>query len=241
MGRQRLDVVLVGRGLASTREQARGLIMGGAVRVEGRPASKPGMQIPEQSAVEVAAPPPFVGRGGSKLAHALDVFGATVAGLTGLDVGASTGGFTDCLLQRGAVRVYAVDVGYGQLDYRLRTDPRVVVWERVNARYPLQLPEPVDIATVDVSFISLELVLPSIVAELKPGGRIVALVKPQFEIGKGKVGKGGVVRDANLHAEVLSRIVNWVVDHRLRIEGLTPSPLLGDAGNREFLLGLKRE
>lgn len=241
MGRQRLDVVLVGRGLASTREQARGLIMGGAVRVEGRPASKPGMQIPEQSAVEVAAPPPFVGRGGVKLAHALDVFGATVAGLTGLDVGASTGGFTDCLLQRGAVRVYAVDVGHGQLDYRLRTDPRVVVRERVNARYPLQLPEPVDIATVDVSFISLELVLPTIVAELKPGGRIVALVKPQFEIGKGKVGKGGVVRDASLHAEVLSRIVNWVVAHHLRIEGLTPSPLLGDAGNREFLLGLKRE
>ena len=186
MGRQRLDVLLVGRGLANSREQARGLIMGGAVRVDGRPASKPGLLVQEQSGVEVAAPPPFVGRGGIKLACALDVFGITVVGLTALDVGASTGGFTDCMLQRGAVRVYAVDVGYGQLDYRLRTDPRVVVRERVNARYPLQLPEPVDLATVDVSFISLEMVLPSILAELKPGGRVVALIKPQFEVGRGK-------------------------------------------------------
>ncbi|MSQ26747.1 MAG: TlyA family RNA methyltransferase [Dehalococcoidia bacterium] len=241
MARQRLDVVLVGRGLASTREQARGLIMGGAVRVEGRPASKPGLLVHEQSGIEVAATPRFVGRGGLKLERALDAFGIEVSGCAALDVGASTGGFTDCLLQRGAVRVYAVDVGYGQLDYRLRTDPRVVVRERVNARYPLQLPEPVDLATVDVSFISLEMVLPSITAELRPGGRIVALVKPQFEVGRGKVGKGGVVRDAALHAEVLSRIVNWSVDHQLRILGLTPSPLLGDAGNREFLLGLKRQ
>lgn len=239
MPRQRLDVILVERGLAPTRERARSLIMGGSVRVGDHTAPKPGMLLPEAVEVQVTAPPPFVGRGGIKLQHALDVFGLDVRGRNAVDVGASTGGFTDCLLQRGAASVVAIDVGHGQLDYRLRSDPRVVVRERVNARHPLDLPGSVDLATVDVSFISLELVLPNVAAAVGRGGDIVALVKPQFEVGKGQVGKGGVVRDAAQHAAVLARIINWALGQDLRLQGLTPSPLLGDAGNREFLLHMK--
>jgi len=241
MPRQRLDVILVERGLAPTRERARSLILGGSVRVGHQPAPKPGTLVAENAEVHVAAPSPYVGRGGLKLEHALESFGITVAGRSAVDVGASTGGFTDCLLQRGAARVAAVDVGYGQLDYRLRNDPRVVVRERVNARHPLDLPFPVDLATVDVSFISLELVLPNVAAAVGPEGAIIALVKPQFEVGKGQVGRGGVVRDPAQHAAVLSRIINWALAHGLRLWGLIPSPLLGDAGNREFLVHLQPE
>ncbi len=240
MARNRLDVLLLERGLAPTREKARGLIMAGSVRVADRVVDKPGTLIPEDAVIHVAEPPPFVGRGGLKLAHALDQFHVDVTGLTVLDIGASTGGFTDCMLQRGARRAYAVDVGHGQLDYRLRQDTRVVVIERVNARYPLHLPELADLASIDVSFISVTQVIPSVLLSLEPGSRLLVLVKPQFEVGKGKVGKGGVIRDAKLHCEALSTCINWAVSHGLRFENLTPSPILGNAGNREFFLLLRK-
>ena len=221
------------------------MVMAGDVQVADGRVLKAGTLIAPDAPLAVTQPPPYVGRGGIKLAHALDTFGIDPSGWTCLDVGASTGGFTDCMLQRGARKVWAVDVGHGQLDYRLRTDPRVEVREGVNARHPLNLPEPVDLATIDVSFISLELVLPAATSALRPGGTVLALVKPQFEAGRGKVGKGGVVRDASVHRDVLSRLINWVVSNRaglsLRVRGLTPSPILGDAGNREFFLYLAKE
>ena len=241
MARSRLDHILVERGLAPTRARARSMIMGGSVQVAEQPVLKPGFMVLGEASIHVRQPAPYVSRGGQKLSHALNVFGISPQGLLALDVGASTGGFTDCLLQRGARRVYAVDVGYGQLDYRLRTDPRVVVRERVNARYPLDLPEPADLATIDVSFISVERIIPAVLLSLRPGSPMVVLVKPQFEVGKGKVGKGGVVRDPALHAEVLSRLINWAVAQPVRIAGVTPSPLLGAAGNREFFLALRKE
>ena len=236
---ERLDVLLVQRGLAPSREQAQALILAGQVWVEGRPAPRAGTRVPTEAAVEVQGRLPYVSRGGVKLAHALDAFGLEVGGWVALDVGASTGGFTDALLQRGAARVYAVDVGRGQLDWRLRRDPRVVVLEGVNARYPYNLPEAVDLATVDVSFISLTKVLPETARHLKPGGRIVALVKPQFEARREEVGRGGVVRDPLVHAAVLGRMARWCGEHRFRVRGLTASPILGDAGNREFFLLLQ--
>ncbi|MBI4313079.1 MAG: TlyA family RNA methyltransferase [Chloroflexi bacterium] len=237
--KQRIDLLLVEQGLAESRERAQALVMAGHVTAGGKAVSKPGQQVDAKAALAVAAPLPYVGRGGFKLAHALETFGLHVRGAVALDVGASTGGFTDCLLQRGAERVYAVDVGYGQLDQRLRQDGRVVVMERLNARYPFDLPQLVDLATVDVSFISLALVLPSVAQHVKPGEDIIALVKPQFEAQRGQVGKGGVVRDVRVHAEVLARVIVWAVEHGFRLRGLTPSPLLGDAGNREFLLWLE--
>ncbi len=237
--KQRVDLLLVERGLAESLEKAQALLMAGRVTANGKPITKPGQQVGVSCQLAVSAPMPYVGRGGFKLAHALDEFGVDVTGATALDVGASTGGFSDCLLQRGAQRVYALDVGYGQLDQRLRRDPRVVVMEHVNARYPFQLPELVDVATVDVSFISLALVLPSVAKHIKPAGHIVALVKPQFEAKRGQIGKGGVVKDPKVHAEVLAKAIVWVVEHGFRLQGLTPSPLVGDAGNREFLLLLQ--
>ena len=240
MTRHRLDTLLVEQGLAPTREKARALIMAGSVRVADRVTDKPGALVPSDAAIQVTQPEPYVGRGGKKLAHALDSFRIDPGGQVAVDIGASTGGFTDCLLQRGVRSVYAVDVGYGQLDYRLRTDPRVVVLERVNARYPLHLPESGDLATIDVSFISVTMIIPSVLLALKPNSLIITLVKPQFEVGKGKVGKGGVVRDPQLHAEVLSKCINWAVNQGIRITGLTPSPILGDAGNREFFLLLRK-
>jgi len=217
------------------------MVMAGYVQVGGRLVIKPGTLVAAGSSIRVIQPLPFVSRGGLKLAHALDVFHLCPRGLACLDVGASTGGFTDCLLQRGARKVYAVDVGHGQLDYRLRQDPRVDVMERVNARHGIDLPEKADLAAIDVSFISLELVIPPTARCLTADGVLLALVKPQFEAGRGKVGKGGVVRDPKVHAEVLSRLINWVVrDGGLRLAGLTPSPVLGDAGNREFFLCLTK-
>jgi 23S rRNA (cytidine1920-2'-O)/16S rRNA (cytidine1409-2'-O)-methyltransferase len=189
----------------------------------------------------VRAHPQYVGRGGDKLAHALTVFGLHPDAMTCGDIGASTGGFTDVLLQRGAARVYAIDVGTGQLDYRLRVDPRVVVLERVNARFALPITEPLDLITIDVSFISLELILLTARAALRPGGQIVALVKPQFEAGRERVGKGGVVRDVAVHRDVLHRCILWAIDHGFRLRGLTTSPILGDKGNREFFMLLERE
>ncbi|MDO8491139.1 MAG: TlyA family RNA methyltransferase, partial [Dehalococcoidia bacterium] len=201
---------------------------------------KPGTLVPEDADIRLAERPLYVSRGGIKLAHALDAFGIDVTSLAALDIGASTGGFTDCLLQRGARRVYAVDVGYGQIDYRLRTDPRVVMMERLNARHPFSLPEPVDLVTVDVSFISVEMVLPNAAALLKPGGVIIVLVKPQFEAGREQVGKGGIVRDPQVHAQVLGRFISWAVAQGLRFGGLVASPIAGAEGNREFLALLRK-
>ena len=234
----RLDQLVHQLGLAETRERARALIMAAHVRVEGQVVDRPGTAVDPGATVEVTGSQPFVGRGGLKLAHALDHFGIDPAGLTALDVGASTGGFTDCLLQRGAVRVFAVDVGYGQLDYRLRRDPRVVVMERVNAHYPFELEASSQIAVVDVSFISLTKVLPNVLPHLAPGSAIVCLVKPQFEAGRGEVGRGGIVRDPAVHGAVLANVSLWAIDQDLRVLGIAPSPVLGDKGNREFLIHL---
>jgi len=235
----RLDVLLVERGLAPTREKAQALIMAGQVRLDGAAADKAGRQVSREAKVEVIAGLPYVSRGGLKLAHALDSFSISVAGLVALDVGASTGGFTDCLLQRGAARVYALDVGYGQLDYKLRTDPHVVVMDRVNAHYPFELPEKADMATVDVSFISVLKVLPNVIPHVRLGGSLLVLVKPQFEAERGQVGKGGIVKDPRVHAQVLTKVLLWAIDGRLGLRGLVPSPILGTEGNREFLLWLR--
>ena len=240
MTRHRLDTLLVEQGLAPTREKARALIMAGSVRVADRVTDKPGALVPSDAVIQVTQPEPYVGRGGKKLAHALDSFRIDHGGQVALAIGASTRGFTDCLLQHGASRVYAVDVGYGQMAYRLRTDPRVVVLERVSARYPLNLPELGDLATIDVSFISVTMIIPSVLLSLKPNSLLITLVKPQFEVGKGKVGKGGVFRDPLLPSQVLSKCINWAVNQGIRIAGLTPSPILGDAGNREFFLLLRK-
>ncbi|MBI4338990.1 MAG: TlyA family RNA methyltransferase [Chloroflexi bacterium] len=237
--KRRIDLLLVEQGLATSQEKAQALLMAGVVTVDGAPVTKPGALVPADAEVRIAEPQPYVGRGGLKLAHALEEFGLSVKGSVCLDAGASTGGFTDCLLQRGASRVYALDVGYGQLDQRLRSDPRVVVMERVNARYPFQLSEPVDVATVDVAFISLTLVLPPVAEHVKPGGSIVALVKPQFEAARKQVGKGGVIKDPQVHAAALAKTIAWAVSHGFRLRWVTPSPLLGDAGNREFFLWLE--
>jgi 23S rRNA (cytidine1920-2'-O)/16S rRNA (cytidine1409-2'-O)-methyltransferase len=233
----RLDRLLVERGLAPTREKAQALIMAGAVLVDGRKAAKSGQPVGVEARVEVLAQPPFVGRGGLKLDAAIAHFGICVADRICLDIGASTGGFTDCLLQRGAARVHAVDVGAGQLDWKIRSDPRVIVHEKLNARYLRRedLGEPIDLTVCDVSFISVILILPAIYPLLQPGGEIVILVKPQFEAGKGQVGKGGIVREPELHQAACRR-----VDHALRQSGyetaIIESPILGAEGNREFLL-----
>jgi 23S rRNA (cytidine1920-2'-O)/16S rRNA (cytidine1409-2'-O)-methyltransferase len=236
MAKRRLDTLLVERGLAESREKARAAVLAGRVLVGDTTVAKPGMLIPEAADVRLVAGAPYVGRGGEKLAHALAAFGVDVRDLAAVDVGAATGGFTDCLLQRGARCVYAVDVGYGQLDYRLRQDPRVVTMERVNVRYLSSLPQKVDLATVDVSFIGLEKVLPAIAGLLKPEGKIIALFKPQFQARRREVGRGGVVRDPLLQASLIGRFVAWAVGQRFRILGLTPSPLLGPAGTQEFFL-----
>ena len=236
MAKQRADVLLVERGLAESREKARALLLAGQVRLGDRVIDKPGTLLPQDAELRVLARTPYVSRGGVKLAHALDVFRVDVADAVAVDVGASTGGFTDCLLQRGARKVYALDVGRGQIDYRLRTDQRVVVIEGVNARYPLALPEQMDVATVDVSFISLTLVLPNVLSAVKPGGLVVALVKPQFEAGRGQVQRGGLVKDPAIHVQGLGRLILWIVEHGARLRGLTSSPILGGDGNREFFV-----
>jgi 23S rRNA (cytidine1920-2'-O)/16S rRNA (cytidine1409-2'-O)-methyltransferase len=233
----RLDRLLVERGLAPTREKAQALIMAGAVLVDDRKAAKSGQPVDVESRIEVIAAPPFVGRGGLKLEAAIVHFGIRVEGRICLDVGASTGGFTDCLLQRGAARVHAVDVGAGQLDWKIRNDPRVVVHEKLNARYlrAEDLGEPIDVAVCDVSFISATLIVPAVAPLLQPGGEMVILVKPQFEAGKGQVGKGGIVREPELHQAACRRVDEAV--RQLGFEtALMESPILGAEGNREFLL-----
>ena len=224
--------------MVPSRAKAQALIMAGEVSSEGMALTKAGALMAVDAPISIRERPQFVGRGGLKLAHALEEFGVNPKGMTALDVGASTGGFTDCLLQGGARRVYALDVGRGQLDYGLRQDPRVVVMERVNAHYAFELPERVDFACVDVSFISLTQVLPNVLPHLKERGSVVALVKPQFEARRREVGKGGVVRDPLVHAKVLGRVIRWATDAGLRLRGITPSPILGAAGNREFFLHL---
>jgi len=210
--------------------------MEGSVVVDNRTVVKPSTLVDEDVEVKILQSPQFASRGGLKLDYALGQFQVDVNGLVAVDVGASTGGFTDCLLKHGARKVYAVDVGYGQLDYRLRQDPRVVVMERVNARYAFKLPEPVDLATVDVSFISLEKVVPTVAKLVKSRGPLIALVKPQFEAGKEQVSRGGLVKDPLIHASVLGRFICWAVDHGFRLGGLVASPILGAEGNREFLI-----
>ena len=234
----RLDQLLVARGLAKSRAQAQALIMAGRVAVEGLASTKAGALVPEAARVTVKESPPFVSRGGEKLAGALDHFAVSPAGQVALDTGASTGGFTHVLLTRGARRVYAVDVGYGQLDATLRHDPRVVVLERVNIRRLPQaaIPEPIDLATLDLSFISLTLVLPKILDRLRPGGEIVALVKPQFEVGKGQVGKGGVVRDPQLQQAAVQKVAAAAAALGLQVSPGFPSPLKGPKGNQEYFL-----
>jgi 23S rRNA (cytidine1920-2'-O)/16S rRNA (cytidine1409-2'-O)-methyltransferase len=235
-GKIRLDMLLVRRGLTESRSQAQALVLAGQVRVDGQVASKPGAEVPADARVAVLQRLPYVSRGGFKLAAALDAFQVSVAGAVCADVGASTGGFTDCLLQRGAARVYAIDVGYGQLAWKLRQDERVVVMERTNARYLGALPEPVGIVTVDASFISLKLLFPAIVTWLAPGACVVALVKPQFEAGREQVGKGGVVRDPAVHRQVLEKVAGYAMAHGLGVWGMMRSPITGPAGNVEFLM-----
>ena len=230
------------RGLAPTREKAQAMILAGLVTVGGRRAEKAGEAVPADAEVEVAGPPhPYVSRGGVKLAAALDHFGIDPRGKVCLDVGASTGGFTDCLLQRGAARVYAVDVGYGQLDAKLRNDARVVVREKVNARAlsAAEVGEPIELAAVDVSFISLRLVLPAIVRLLVPGAVLVALVKPQFEAGRREVPRGGVVRSEETRRRVVAEVEAAGRELGLEVLGSIPSPIRGARGNEEFLLGFR--
>ena len=233
----RVDQLLVERGLADSREKARALILAGQVLVGGQKSDKPGHSIAADSEIEVLGRMPYVSRGGVKLAAALDHFSIDVHGLVCVDVGASTGGFTDCLLQRGAARVWAIDVGHGQLDWKLRNDPRVTVLEGINARYlqPADYPEKFDLAVCDASFISTTLLIPAIVPLLAPGARMIILVKPQFEVGRDEVGRGGIVRDPELHRAACDRVRAAVEAAGFHAE-IIESPILGAEGNREFLL-----
>lgn len=239
--RARLDTQLVARGLAPSREKAKRLILAGVVRVNGQLASKASDLVEEDAALNVQAPEKYVSRGGHKLEAALEAFQVRCVDTVCVDIGASTGGFTDCLLQHKAKRVHSVDVGKGQLDWKLRQDPRVVVHDEMNARYITidDTGEAAEIVTVNVSFISLQKVLPAIVGLLRAGGVIVALIKPQFEAGRKFVKRGGVVRDSDVHECVKTEITRFAIETlRLRLIGLIPSPLLGPAGNKEFLIGL---
>ncbi len=212
--------------------------MAGDVQVDGRVILKPGTMVAENADISLRQPLKYVSRGGLKLEGALEDLQIDVTGKVCADVGASTGGFTDCLLQHGAARVYAIDVGYGQLAWKLRTDPRVVVMDRVNIRHLPSLPEPIDLATIDASFISLELILPTVQKLLQPRGEVVALVKPQFEAGREQVGKGGIVRDPHVHRAVLAKIAHSAVENGWRLLGITRSPLTGAEGNVEFFVHL---
>ncbi len=240
--KQRLDLVLVARGLAESRSQAQRLIMAGQVRVNGQVAHKPGQPVPADADVTVARPPRFVSRGGEKLAAALDAFPIAVAGRVCADVGASTGGFTDCLLQRGAARVYALDVGKGQLHWKLRNDPRVVVMEETNARHVERLPEAVTLVTIDASFISLRVLLPVVrgwFPKTPATGEVVALIKPQFEAGRREAARGrGVIRDPAVHRRVLHEVLGFAQAQGYAARGLIPSPVRGPKGNVEFLAWL---
>ena len=239
--KERLDRLLVDRGLAPSRQRAQALIFAGLVRVGDQVVDKAGTMLDTGTVVSVKDNPcPYVSRGGLKLAAALDSFPVDPRGLVCLDVGASTGGFTDCLLQRGAARVYAVDVGYGQLAWKLRQESRVVVLERTNARHlgKKEIPEPIELAVLDASFISLDKLLPPILPLLKPGAWLIPLIKPQFEVGKGRVGKGGVVRDEALRQEVVAQFKKFTLQSGLLWQGVIDSPITGPKGNRELLAAL---
>jgi 23S rRNA (cytidine1920-2'-O)/16S rRNA (cytidine1409-2'-O)-methyltransferase len=233
----RLDVMLAERGLAESREKAQALVLAGEVLVDGVKARKPGQSVSAEADLKVLQRPLYVGRGGLKLEAAIDRFHIQVAGRVCLDIGASTGGFTDCLLQRGAAKVHAVDVGAGQLDWKIRTDPRVILHERVNARYLRyeDIGEPIGLAVCDVSFISMTLILPALAPLLQPSGEMVILVKPQFEVGKEQVGKGGIVRDPVLHRSACERVESAVRQMGYKTD-IIESPILGAEGNKEFLL-----
>ncbi len=243
MSRKRLDQLLVERGLAESRAKAQALVLAGVVFSGERRLDKPGTAVAEETAIEVRGQPhPWVSRGGLKLAHALDHFALDPTGVVAVDVGASTGGFTDVLLARGAAKVYAVDVGHGQLAWKLRNDPRVVVLERTNARRltAAEIPEAPGMVVCDASFIGLETVLPAALSLAKPDAILVALIKPQFEVGPARVGKGGVVRDPALHEEVCARIAAWLPTLGWTVSGVEPSPILGPEGNREFLIAARK-
>lgn len=233
--KQRIDVLMCERGLAPSREKARAMIMAGEVLSDGNPVTKPGTPISLEAEITVKNKPRFVSRGGEKLAWALETFQIDVNGLICADVGASTGGFTDCLLQNGASHVYAIDVGYGQIDFALRQDSRVTVIERTNARFLESLAEPVNFVSIDASFISLKLLLPTIQNWLSKPAVIVPLIKPQFEAGRDDVGKGGVIRDSKIHRRVLQSILTFAQESHFHVHGLTTSPIKGPAGNIEFL------
>jgi 23S rRNA (cytidine1920-2'-O)/16S rRNA (cytidine1409-2'-O)-methyltransferase len=239
--RRRLDLILVERGLVDSREKGQALILAGQVLVDGQRVDKPGHAVAPDSKIELAEQPRYVGRGGLKLEAALDHFGIQVQGKVCLDIGSSTGGFTDCLLQRGAARVYAIDVGTGQLDWKLRNDPRVIVHEQLNARYlsRKEVPEPVDLAVCDVSFISITMILPVLPNLLAKSAEMVILVKPQFELERHQVGKGGIIRDPAMHQQACRRVEDAVKQLGLQTE-IIPSPVLGAEGNQEFLLYARR-
>ena len=241
--KKRLDVLLVERGLESSRERAKAIIMSGIVYVNNQKADKAGVLCADTDQIEVRGGLRYVSRGGLKLEKALDVFAVDVQGLIAMDIGASTGGFSDCLLQRGIQKIYAVDVGYGQLAWSVRCDPRVVCLERTNIRYVTreQVPDPLDLAVCDVSFISLRLVLPVAYQLLKPDGQMLTLIKPQFEAGREKVGKKGVVRDPNVHIDVIENVLNSAKQIGFTPVGLTYSPIKGPEGNIEFLAHLRKQ
>ncbi len=240
--KNRLDIELVHRGLVPSRQKAQALILAGQVKVDGRRAEKAGDAVSEEARIEVIEGLPYVSRGGLKLKAALDNFKISVSGLVCADIGASTGGFTDCLLKEGAVKVYAVDVGYGLIDQKLREDPRVSVMERVNFRHAGAgfLDELVDFASVDVSFISLKLILPPVILNLKPGGSVVVLVKPQFEVGRESVGKGGIVKDEGARERAVREISEFAESLGFEVSGRMESPIKGAKGNIEYLLYLRR-
>lgn len=243
MAKERLDVLLVKRNLVQSRERAKTTIMAGLVLVDGQKIDKAGTMVKPEAEIRLLGNDlPYVSRGGLKLEKAIKEFGVSLQGKVAADIGASTGGFTDCMLQNGAIKVFAIDVGYGQLAWSLRTDERVVNMERTNVRNvtPEQLGQPVDLASIDVAFISLEKVLPAVKAMLQPAGEIVALIKPQFEAGREKVGKKGVVRDPAVHKEVIEKIVKVMLDNRLSVLGLDYSPVKGPEGNIEYLIYVRK-
>jgi 23S rRNA (cytidine1920-2'-O)/16S rRNA (cytidine1409-2'-O)-methyltransferase len=241
--KKRIDALLVDQKICQSRERAKALIMSGRVLVDGSPCDKPGSRFGDDAAIVLKGRDlPYVSRGGLKLEAGLKANHIDCSGMFCLDVGASTGGFTDCLLQHGAIRVFAVDVGYGQLAWSLRQDHRVVVIERTNIRKmdPALITDPIDLVTIDTAFISLKLVVPSVISFLKPKGSILALIKPQFEAGKGSVGKGGVIRDPALHAEIIADLKTFFNKQSLSCGPVTPSPILGPKGNQEFLIRLQQ-
>ena len=239
MTKKRIDILLVEKGLAESRTKAQAMIMAGDVMSDGKVILKAGILVNQDAEVSVNEPPPFVSRGGLKLDFALRQFGLDVSNAIVADIGASTGGFTDCLLKRGANLVYSVDVGYGQLDYRLRQDSRVIVMDRVNARNTPDIPERLDLVVIDVSFISVRKIIPAVAGLLKGEGDIIVLFKPQFEAKRDEVGKGGIIKRPEIHARVLGRFVKWITENGYRLKGLVGSPIEGASGNREFLALIK--